>query len=180
VTTVAGIEHCGRVFLAADSGSFLPDDSVNTVRNSKVFARGSWVFGIAGNWRVWSILWRHLQEPKRPDRHRVDLAMLDLVDEIRKLLDGHGFEQSLDSENAAVHPWFVLAGVNGELWEIDTFFQAVRSTGRHAAIGDGAQWAIAALDALDIRDPKLKLKRALEITEKRSMCARRPWRFVNT
>ncbi len=164
MTCVVGLEHRGRVWLAADTSSNA-DENSDDDHTPKVFKRDEWVIGYAGSWRLGALVRFKVTLPKRATKANVErIVSCDLIDEIVKVLDGNGFSRELKDEGDAVNPWNLLVGIHGELWEIDQNLNATHSIRGYHAIGEGAPWAQGVVAALkSSKQPESLLKQAIKI-----------------
>jgi hypothetical protein len=71
MTLCIGIEHGRHVFLGADSAS-VADDSLDVVRDPKVFLRNGWAIAHAGYWRLGDLLQYRLRVNDRPHGSTAD------------------------------------------------------------------------------------------------------------
>lgn len=173
MTLVVGIEHRGRVYMGADSGSF-DGDYVSLSRHPKIFTRDCWIVGFAGSWRVGELAQYEMRWPKV--REHTDVRATLVIDVAQALRD------TLRNANCVEDDWSLLVGANGELYEIDACYHVERVFGVHSAIGANSA-TLLALGNLDAqprnRAPQARIERALKCAEFRCTLVRSPFRYLS-
>jgi ATP-dependent protease HslVU (ClpYQ) peptidase subunit len=150
------------------------------VRQPKVFVRGGWIVGFCGDWRVGALVRLKLRLPKLPEPPQLERAIaVELADDLRALLKASDVALNEDADD---EDWSLLVGARGEIWELNSFFQALRSRWRHTAIGSGAGFALGSLDESEesVRTPAERIRRALKFSARRCTQVRAPFTVLST
>lgn len=147
--------------------------TVEMQRDPKIRKRGKnneILIGTAGDGR-WETLWHHVVNfpdvTGDPDRWMA----VELTEAVRAATKQTG--EDIPNGSAIV-------GIRGRIYYVDSSLATWRPLDSYAAEGSGAVAAMAALDAGIRGTPKHRLKRALEIAEKRVPSVRRPFRFISS
>jgi len=152
MTCIIGVEYSGKVYIGADScsyGSYMNRSS----STSKVFVRDGLVIGCAGSVRMGQILKYSLEVPKFDGPTTAERYMATkFVLAVRKSFSEHGF---MWKENERETGGSFLVGVMGELYHVDSDYQASRVVYGYDCIGSGAEVAMGAMYALTrVDEPK--------------------------
>lgn len=153
MTCIVGIRQGSSVWIGGDSASS-DGNTLATPDTAKVFARGDYLFGITGSWRVGQLLAHGLDEdgngppvvPLFPSIHaREDAADAFLVTQFgpwfRKMLEHNGAHRK-DAERYWSDGSFLMA-VGGLLYAVDGQLGMLRHT--FYATGTGGQVALGSL-----------------------------------
>ena len=172
MTTIAGIVHKDRVWLAGDS-CISWGDRVEVVREPKVWVSRGIAIGAAGPLRGLQLLQHRLKIPALPkatdDDDLARWLTVRLPDEIRKCYAG---EKEVECD--------LLIGVRGWLVVVDSDHSWIHPADGIGAVGSGADSAVATLRASSRRAaPKTRLARALTAATAQGS-GTRPWfRYVS-
>ena len=172
MTCIVAVAETGKVWIGGDSAVSI-GDSIEIQRDPKVRKRGKIVIGTAGDGRWENVIHYGVKIPDIT----ADLdnwVSVDLCDAIRQYLRQCGETEAEKPEGD------LLIGVRGRIYNIDSDWCCFKPVNSYAAIGSGSSAALAALDAGIRGTPKNRIKRALEIAEKRTPFVRRPFRIVST
>ena len=177
MTTVAGLEHRGTVWLGGDS-AISTEDTVALQTLPKVFKRANVVIGIAGQCRLEPVMRHIVNVPnfKRgddPDRW----VNVDLASAIRKAVTGEGLV--IESGWFDLGDSALLVGVGGQLFVIESDLCGWRPLPGFHAIGSGGDKAVTSLKrtANGRLKPRTRLKQALEDAASETPFTRPPWTF---
>ena len=172
MTAIVAIRDGHRVWIGGDSACS-SDDTIEVQRDAKVRKRGEIVLGTAGDGRWETALHFGVDIP----RVIADLdkwVAIELTEAIRGYLKGTGETGDEKPDGDA------LIGVRGRIYYLDSTLCTWKPLDPYGAVGSGSVAALSALDAGIRGTPKHRIKRALEIAEKRTPFVRRPFRIVST
>lgn len=152
MTTVAGLEHRGRVWMGADSAvSWSNDDAVFSAPHRKIVRRGGMLIGLAGNLSTCTVAAAGLRpEPYMcgdPRAHILSAVVLPLRELFRNA--------NLDAEGADM-----LLACAGRLWfsSLDGSVHGFRCG--YGAIGSGSSYALGSLHG-SRGEPRKRVRMAL-------------------
>ena len=181
MTCVVGISDGETITLGADSAGGMGDE-VYTFDLRKVFARGQYLFGVCGSYRVGQVLRFQAELPEPPASGSPDLEpflVRELVPAIRRAVEEEGVAGSQSAvlgERTAL-----LLGCRGQLWSITRDLTVIPET-PFAAIGSGrlrAYGALHALHAAGVESSRRRLEMALAAAAAYTANVRPPWQFVS-
>jgi ATP-dependent protease HslVU (ClpYQ) peptidase subunit len=145
MTCIAGIEHDGAVWMAADSAALDGGYGLTLMDTKKVFITGEILFGVSGSMRVANLLQYGLEIPKQaPDVDDMTYLVCTVVESIRSRLKQGGVGKTDESQDV-FGPGDILLGYNGKLYLLDTDYQIIRDNRGYAAIGSGGDVALGIL-----------------------------------
>ena len=181
MTCIVGVVDEGRVILGADSAGSGKENEIYSLPERKVFARGPYLFGITGSYRLGEVLHFKTELPELPKQHDLKRFLVHelvpaVADAVLKNHCAHEGREILGPRTG------FLLGVRGSLWCIIsdlTVFQA----GSFASMGSGrlrAYPALHALEAAGVTPAKRRLELALEATYAYTSDVRGPWQFVES
>lgn len=182
MTLLLGAEHRGKVHLLADSITVDGDGAINVTDTPKVWRSGPWVVGVAGSWRVLSLLRWRLELPDVAVGDDIPRAVnVELLDAMQAVLREAGY--SVDDEKNEVS-WECLIGIGGSLFYVDATLgpihprDGIASCGHKIVASSGA----AALRSQRPwkRGAEHALRRAAEAAEESGSDARGPFTYVST
>ncbi len=182
MTLLLGTEHRGKVHLIADSISVDGDGAINVTDTPKVWRSGPWVVGVAGSWRILSLLrWRVTLPAVRLDDDVCRVINVDLVDAIQAAMREAGYS-SEDEKNEV--SWECLVGARGALFYLDATLGVIHP---HDGIASAGHKIVAASGAAALRSQRPwkrgaehALRRAAEAAEESGSDARGPFTYVST
>lgn len=176
MTCIVGIAENGIVYLGGDSASSTPDGESFLPTRPKVFLKGELVIGVSGSGRVNNLIRHKLSVPPITADPEHYLAV-DFVDALKAMLkeDGRKDDELMDDS-------FLLIGLRGRLFVIDSTFQVSEMMRKYDAIGSGAPVALGALYATSWGDnpPLVRLRMALDGAQEHNAFVRAPFVFVQT
>jgi ATP-dependent protease HslVU (ClpYQ) peptidase subunit len=180
MTCVGGIEDRRTVILGADSAAAAGDE-IYTLDLPKVFARGAYLFGYCGSYRIGQILRYRVELPEPPIAGELEPFFIrELIPAIRHAVEKDGAAgpgRAFLGEKTTI-----LMGCRAQLWCIMSDLTVVPA-GPFAAIGSGRLRAYAALHALQavaIEPAQRRLKLALEASAAFTSSVRPPWVFIRS
>ncbi|MCP4656759.1 MAG: hypothetical protein GY856_15205 [bacterium] len=175
MTCIVGIAEGGTVLLAGDSAAAsLKDQEIYSVKNSKVFEVGLYLFGYTTSYRLGQILRYETEFPKPPADDLERFMATAFVSAIRRSLAVSGFERGLGEHGS------ILVGVNGQLFVIGTDLQVLSGATSYLAVGSGRRVAYGALYALEDsgKSPRERAEIALRAAQSFTPGVREPFIFV--
>ncbi len=182
MTCVVGNTDGETVIFGADSAAAGIGEEIYTIPAApKIFARGRYLLGVCGSYRVAQILRFRTELPDVPKSEDLEAFIIrELVPTIRRAVKTEGVAgrgRALLGEKTAL-----LLGCRGQLWHIGADLTVLPETG-FAAIGSGRLRAYAALHALEaagVEPPRRRLELALEAAAAFTSNVRPPWHFLTT
>jgi len=145
MTCIAGLVHCGAVWMAGDRAAVENSHYLVLSGSPKVFRRGPYLIGYTSSFRMGQLLQHSGDLPEPDPRRDLDSFMVvDFIEAVRRLLKDGGYVRIHENrEESGVF----LVGVQGELFVCDDDFN-VRTFGhRYGAIGCGVSVALGSLHA---------------------------------
>lgn len=164
MTCIAGISHKGKVYMGADS--FALADSIVYSCDTKLFRRGEFLMGVAGDWRYAEILAFALEfQPPSVDADVRRYMATDFTKAIRQAVKEYGFMQSEEGRDRVDSR--ALVGIRGCLFNFDGLLSHLCIKEGFSAIGSGTHVALGSLyESQDSdADPKTRINRALRAAE---------------
>jgi len=162
-----------QVVMGGDSAGVSRLD-VTLRKDPKVFRNGEFLIGYAGSFRMGQLLRFKFQPPPVMKRGKDPFQYMCtyFVDEVRRTLKKGGFSEI---ENNVEEGGNFLVGFRGRIFEVGSDFQVGEATSDYAAIGCGDSYALGALAASAVSDPKERVLQALAVAEKFSGGVRSPF-----
>ncbi len=178
MTCVVGETDGRTIILGADSAAGSGDE-IYTIDLPKVFARGGFLFGYCGSYRIGQILRYRVELPEPPSGDLEPFLVRELIPALRRAV----IEEGAAGEGNAFlgEKTALLIGCQGELWTIARDLTAVPEAD-FAAIGSGRLRAYAALYALrtaGVEPSRRRLEVALQAAAAFTSTVRPPWHFVS-
>ena len=182
MTCIVGIvDDFGSVFMGGDSAA-CGDCSIQTIKDGKVFQKENFLFGIAGNPRLYAILKYNFDLPM--DDYDNPLLYLNsyFVPALRECLADNGFLEIKDEIESTPETW-VLMGYKGRLFMLDSSFFVSEYDQPFASIGCGSDIALGCMYLMEkIRGdglmPEAKIELALGASEEFNCHVRRPFTIL--
>ncbi len=172
-------ETDGRTVLFGADSAWTHEDEIYTLEAPKVFARGPYLFGVCGRYRIAQILRYQAQLPEpAPSAELEPFLVQELVPAIRQAATTCG--ETTAGRAILGEKTVVLLGCQGQLWTITSDLVALRED-RFAAIGSGrlrAYGALHALHAARVEPSVRRLELALAAAAAYTASVRPPWHFV--
>lgn len=162
MTTIVGIEHEGKVYLAADHRC-VSGWQLDSSTESKLWRRFGMLIGVAGMVRYRQLLQFVVEPPRPQEPEENDLAYLvsAFVPNVRKTLtDVNHIGKDDDGEKASS---LALFGYRGRLYELATNFTVSTFERGYHAIGSGREYALGALAVMTEAAPMIRVRKAVEI-----------------
>jgi len=178
MTTIVGITHKGKVYLAGDSAISFGGGRIDTSCDPKVWTAGECVFGGAGDVRGIQLARYVLKVPKLPRAQGDAVTMRWLVIDLAAALRAAWstdmpYLPKTDSTD-------LLIGARGMLAHVDWDLAVTVPLDGLASLGAGGMPAIASLRSTGhIRRPKERLTRALDRAVAETDATRPPYRYVS-
>jgi len=178
MTVVLADTQDETLIFAADSAASNGDE-IYTIAMPKVFARGSYLFGYTGSYRIGQILRHYVELPEPPEREAERFLVREAVPILRAAVLEQGAAgpgRDFLGEKTAL-----LVGFRGRTWCIGTDL-TVTPEAAYGAIGSGrlrAYGAFHALYAAGVGPARRRLELVLEATAEHTANVRRPWQLVS-
>lgn len=175
MTCVVGLEHGGRVWIGADSAA-VSRERLRSRGDPKAFRLGPYVIGFTTSFRMGDVLRYAFKPPPPPPRNLDRFMATTFVDAARSAFR----EAGIASTNAGVESCGAfLVGANGRLFTVESDYQVGIERAGYHAVGAGDQPALGALYATSQwKDPRARIRTALEAAERFANDVRRPFRIV--
>lgn len=176
MTCIVGLVDKGRVWLGGDSAGVSGLDLM--VRSDpKVFRNGAFLFGFTSSFRMGNLLQHSLTPPRHhPDDDVFKFMVTDFVNAVRACLGTGGFARK---DNNVEWGGTFLVGFAGRLFTIYDDFQVGENLTGFGACGCGESFALGALYASNGKDPRGRVKLALEAAAEFSAGVRGPFTILN-
>jgi hypothetical protein len=157
MTCIVGLVDKGNVYIGGDSAGVNASELSITLRaDEKVFINGPFIMGFTTSFRMGQLL-RYKLSPPKQTVHMDDMKYMvtDFIDTAIKCFveNGYGTESSGGS---------FLVGYKGTLYTVDSDFQVGKPINQYAAVGCGSNLALGSLYTTVGKDPKYRMKVALE------------------
>jgi ATP-dependent protease HslVU (ClpYQ) peptidase subunit len=149
MTCIVGIEHDGKVTIGGDSaaaqGSFL-----DLVTAPKVFQLGEMLIGFSYSFRMGQLL-QYKLEPSVicSDADLMQFMVNGFVEDVRSCFRDGGFAKKQNEQEEGGQ---FLVGLRGQLFEVHSNYQVLRSRWGYNAIGCGYELALGAMGAMHSLD----------------------------
>lgn len=162
MTCIVGIEHNGKVIMAADS---LAANAYSkcVLAEQKIFKVGKFLIGCAGSGRAAQVIKYSLKVAnKKSNQTELEYMCKNFAEAARKVIYEGGVIASKDE--ADLVDSVILIGYMGKLYVMEGDFQILQIETSFAAIGSGENVALGAMYALQGApiEPKKKLSIAIQ------------------
>ena len=178
MTAIVAIVEKGIIYIGGDSAGVNKDTlSIMTRKDEKVFINKDFIFGITTSFRMGNILRYSFEPPKQPNNID-DIRYMNtlFVDSIRDCFrEGGFFHQSDLGEGGGVF----IVGYKKHLYEIEADFQIAIPQDNYISCGCGHDICLGSLYSTKDREPKERIRIALEAAEKFSAGVRKPFVIRN-
>ena len=183
MTCVVAIAQNGVVHMAADHAASDEKSGWILVRKDpKVFKVGQYGIAFTDSFRMGQILQYNWLPPKytpTKTNNGLDKFMrTKFIDSVKETFKENGYGNFAPNEDGDVGGIF-LVGVEGRLFTIDEDFHVAENNFNYMAEGSGGAFALGALFATkNIKNPKTRLKLALEAASEFSMSVSSPFTYI--
>lgn len=178
MTAIVGLVQGGRVYVGGDSAGIAGMD-LTLRKEGKVYRVGEFVVGASWSQRPGHLIAHAFTPPPLPKR-RGDLfryMVVDFVDALRSLHRAHGWLESKNGRDSS--DCFLLVGVRGALFRIESDYQVGVPAAGYDAVGCGGDFALGSLFSSRGQSPMRRLQLALRATERHSAGVRGPFRILS-
>lgn len=181
MTCIAGFVQDGDVWIGGDSAGTGSDWSLSVRNDEKVFVldspAGPWIFGFTSSFRMGQLLHYKLDLAFTANWEENSDLMSNLVgsfiDALRDCLARGGFERTREGVETG---GAFLVGHAGRLFHVQEDFQVAEARDGIDACGAGCDAALGAMYATtEWLVPRVRLKRALQISERLCAAVRGPF-----
>ena len=160
--------------MGSDSAATNGWGELTTLTESKVFTRGSVIYGVAGSVRVMNLIMYRFQPPPPQTDDLHEYMATDFVDAMRECFKTYGVaeeENNVESVQAEI-----LIGVRGTLYSVHGGdYQVIRPAAQFDAVGTGGQIALGSLYSTQKRAPHARIQLALEAAQEYMASVRGPF-----
>lgn len=155
MTCIIGLKRNGHVYLGGDKiGINAYYGSIHRVKTSKVWKKGSFIFGSSGSYRANQLVHRYLDvyDLLRADGRRATAPVTEqfmvtkFVPAIKSIFEKHGFNR--EKEEVASQDADFLIGVHGKLFCLEGDYAILEIESNFCTIGSGYQVAAGAMEIL--------------------------------
>jgi len=171
----------GRSLLFGADSAGPSGDEILVVETPKVFARGLYLIGYAGSFRLGQILRYTADLPDPPEASDLEAFLVrELVPAVRKAVVDEGMANP--GPRILGEQVSFLLGCRGQIWTVTADLSVIRET-PFAAAGSGrlrAYGALHALHAAGVEPVRRRLELALEAAAAYTTSVRPPWLFVSS
>jgi len=181
MTCIAAVAKNGKVWMGGDSASVSDDGDHDLVATEKVFKRGEFLYGFAGCWRTGQVLRHIFKEPARPNRKSLsdlDYLVGHWIDAWRELLATRGIHKTFETGASGQYATLLL-GYRGTLYQIEQDHAVLTPRDGIFAIGSGSDFALGALHVMPSKPPALRVRMALQASERYSGSVRGPFTVLS-
>jgi ATP-dependent protease HslVU (ClpYQ) peptidase subunit len=181
LTCIAGLvdRRTGDVYLGGDSAAVNEGFDMMTISQQKVFVKGQFAFGYAGEFRFGQILRSLFNPPYFDGSVSVDDFLAgEFMDELRKTAKELGWTRT-DSDGRD-QGGLALIGFQGRIFIMQESFDIIEPADGAASIGAGQAYALGAMKVLgDFGVPHEEaVRKALQVSEYYCSGVRAPFHIV--
>ncbi|MCK9458760.1 MAG: hypothetical protein M0R80_03910 [Proteobacteria bacterium] len=184
MTCIVGLIENGVVYIGGDSAA-TDDSSIQTIKGSKVFKLGEFIFGVSGNPRMSDVLRYNfnIPLPTYDGQDALEYMHQCFIPDLKECLEENGVLIKQD-EITSSDAW-VLIGYQGRLFVLESYFHVSESALNYNAVGCGMAVALGCLygleDSPDLEiSPQGKLIKALRASAQFNCHVRKPFTIIST
>lgn len=182
MTCIVAIAQNGTVYMGSDHAA--SDDKSGWIiarKEPKVFKVGQYGVGFTDSFRMGQILQYNWNPPKYvPTKTNSGLDKFmrtKFIDSVKDAFQMHGYGSIIPGQEAEGGVFIV--GVEGRIFTIDEDFHVGEAVVNYMAEGSGAFFAMGALHATKKqKNPKMRIKAALEAASEFSMSVAPPFTYI--
>jgi ATP-dependent protease HslVU (ClpYQ) peptidase subunit len=182
MTCIVAIAQNGTVYMGSDHAA--SDDKSGWIlsrREPKVFKAGQYGIAFTDSFRMGQILQYNWVPPKyTPTKTNSGLDKFmrtKFIDSVKQTFKDHGYGSIGGSEEDT--GGIFIVGVEGRIFTIDEDFHVGENIVNYMAEGSGGMFALGALHATkNQKNPKMRLKAALEAASDFSMSVAPPFTYI--
>jgi len=172
MTTIVGVCKNGNVTMGADSQVTDGDRPNNHVRMEKITKNNGYLIAGSGDSTPCDILQHMFTPPVPTATERKDLykfMIVKFVPAMRECLDENGWKPATDDKDSG---FSILVAFDGEIFDIGDDFSVLLNGKGIYGVGNGAKYAIGALEA------GASVEKALEIASDNDIYTSGPFQIV--
>jgi len=183
MTCIVAIAQGGTVYMASDHAASDEKSGWIMVRKEpKVFKIGQYAIAYTDSFRMGQILqysWKPpIYTPTKTNSGLDKFIHTKLIDSIKAVFKDNGFGNFAATEDGDTGGIF-LVGICGRIFVVDTDFHVGENIVNYMAEGSGGSFALGALHATkNQKNPKMRLKLALEAATEFSMGVSAPYTYI--
>lgn len=182
MTCIVAIAQNGTVYMGADHAA--SDEKSGWIlarKDPKVFKVGQYGIAFTDSFRMGQILQYNWTPPKyTPTKTNSGLDKFmrtKFVDSVKDAFRAHGYGNQVAGQED--EGGIFLIGVEGKIFTMDEDFHIAENIVNYMAEGSGAMFALGALHATkNQKNPKMRIKHALEAASEFSMSVRPPFTYI--
>ena len=176
MTCIVGVEAGDRVYIGAD-GLGVGGHVINQRRDRKVFRRGPYVIGTTTSFRMQNLLAHSFKPPKPPRKALARFMATTFIGALRECFVEGGW-QLKDRER--VEGGTFLVGCGERLFAVYDDYQLAEYASGYIAVGSGEEFALGSLYSTTDREPRARVKLALQAAAQHCSTVGAPFRVLST
>lgn len=174
MTAIVAIVEKGKIWMGGDSASMdVGSYSIDICKDSKVFINGNFIIGFTSSFRMGQLLQYSLEVPDKghgvSDEKYMSTVFIDCV---RECFKKGGY---MTIENGVEKGGFFLVGYNKKLYEIEPDFHVRIPSNNYYVCGCGGDICLGSLFSTKGKEPKERIKIALNAAARFSAGVRGPF-----
>lgn len=183
MTCIAAIAQNGVVYMAADAAASDEKSGwILTRKDPKVFKVGQYGVAFTDSFRMGQILQYSWTPPKyTPTKTNAGLTKFmqtKFVDSVKEAFRGQGFG-SVSVPGQEDEGGIFIIGVEGRIFVMEDDFHIAENTINYMAEGSGGAFALGSLHTTkNQKNPKMRLKAALEASAEFTMSVKAPFTYL--
>ena len=159
MTCIVGIKGKTGIYIGGDS-AVSDGDQVQIMSDKKVWSKGQFLFGYAGDLRTGQVVKYRMKIPPINGKKPMEYMVTSFTDAMRKSLKKAGAAREENKEEENNNQF--LIGFKGRLFEIDPSYGVCEMTDEYVAIGSGSEYAFGSLHTTIGLKPEDRILKALE------------------
>lgn len=171
MTCIVALEHGEKIYMGGDSAG-VADYNLQCVKQPKVFIVGEFIIGYTSSFRMGQLLEYNLSVPRNTEDNDLRYLITAFIPAVRSCLKEGGYTRV---DNNQEEGGTFLVGYRGKSYKVDSDFQITQHIDKFVTVGAGGVFALGALAAMDITDPKKSVLKALKIAGDFSAAVRGPY-----
>jgi hypothetical protein len=176
MTCIVSLIDNGTVYMGGDSAG-VAGLSISIRADEKVFVNGPFLMGFTTSFRMGQLL-RYKFTPPNQLSDKTDMAFMvtDFIDSVRDCFGQNGFGKT--SEKTYNEGGTFLVGYKNNLYHIDSDFQVGQTVCGYDSVGCGASIALGSLHSTVGKNPRDRVRMALEAAAAHSAGVAAPFLII--
>ena len=174
MTVIVGLKHNGNIYIGGDSAG-VRGYEIRQRNDTKVFIKGSFIFGYTTSFRMGQILRFAFEPPKRKNGTDIfEYMCTSFINELRKTFKNHGF---FKNDHGTDQGGEFIVGYASRLFSIESDFQVAEIVDDFTACGCAHDLAMGSMFSTKdlIKDPNERILMALKAAERYSSAVSMPF-----